>query len=172
MPTKICTRCNFTLALSMFSTAPTCKDGHRNYCKSCQKKTKDAWRALHKEHHNEKGREWRKNNPEKAKEFKTNWIIKNPDYMKTYHREYRRANKLLTNINTSMRRKRVRQATPIWADKETIKDFYMEAQYFNLQVDHIVPLIHEAVCGLHVPDNMQLLSLSENARKGNRFAII
>ena len=71
-----------------------------------------------------------------------------------------------------MRRKRVRQATPIWADKETIKDFYMEAQYFNLQVDHIVPLIHEAVCGLHVPDNMQLLSLSENARKGNRFAII
>lgn len=36
-------------------------------------------------------------------------------------------------------------------------------------LDHIIPLRHPEVCGLHVPWNLRVVKRETNLKKGNRF---
>lgn len=80
---------------------------------------------------------------------------------KSYTREYRRA---LTNAY----RQRCRNATPFWVDKVLLKQVYANCPH-GYEVDHVVPLKGENVCGLHIPSNLQYLVKSENRSKTNKF---
>jgi hypothetical protein len=68
---------------------------------------------------------------------------------------------------------KLQQATPAWADKLEIAKFYRQARLLTLHsgvqytVDHIYPLKGETVCGLHVHQNLQILTEAENMSKGN-----
>lgn len=72
-------------------------------------------------------------------------------------------------------RKKLRAATPPWADREAIRALYRKAKRLTREtgvkhtVDHIIPLKGETVCGLHVHTNMRVIPHSENMRKGNFF---
>lgn len=57
--------------------------------------------------------------------------------------------------------------TPSWADKAEIAKIYIEARKQMLSVDHIIPLRGKLVSGLHVENNLQIVSKSVNASKGN-----
>lgn len=58
---------------------------------------------------------------------------------------------------------------------DKIRQFYESAKIQSdlhgkpFHVDHIVPLQGKTVSGLHVHDNLQVLSGVENVRKNNRF---
>lgn len=131
----------------------TCKQKWANQKNSDYKKD---WASKNREHLNSVTKKWIKQNPEKRKESSD---------------KYRKAHKDLYAFYSSLRRARKKLATPIWANLEDILDVYKEAAYFGLEVDHIIPLEHPQVCGLHVWDNLQLLSRSENARKSNKFDV-
>jgi hypothetical protein len=60
-------------------------------------------------------------------------------------------------------------ATPPWADLDAIKEFYRNCPK-GYHVDHIAPLKGKNICGLHVLDNLQYLTATENIKKGNRYA--
>jgi hypothetical protein len=66
-------------------------------------------------------------------------------------------------------RSRLRKATPKWADKSAIREFYKNVPA-GYQVDHIIPIRHRFVCGLHLITNLQYLTAKENLSKSNRFS--
>lgn len=69
-----------------------------------------------------------------------------------------------------VKRKMVRlQRIPPWANLKAIEAVYTIAKIAGFEVDHIVPLRGKLVSGLHVHYNLQLLTKTENARKGNRY---
>ena len=67
-----------------------------------------------------------------------------------------------------MRKRRFRQATPLWADKKAIKDFY-DNRPADMQVDHIIPLRGKNISGLHIIYNLQYLPARDNLLKSNKF---
>lgn len=61
------------------------------------------------------------------------------------------------------------QRIPLWADLDAIKRVYLEAQQRGLEVDHIYPLQGALVSGLHVANNLQLLTKAANCSKHNKM---
>lgn len=71
------------------------------------------------------------------------------------------------------RRHAIERATPIWADRDLIAEIYectrklTEESGEQWDVDHLVPLRHPLVCGLHVPANLIPMRRDMNVQKGN-----
>lgn len=91
---------------------------------------------------------------------------------KTYNYQRKRAKKYpeAGRHRTNIRRARKQQACPVWVDKQVLKQIYADCPK-GMHVDHIVPLRHDLVCGLHVPWNLQYLTPTQNAAKSNRFEV-
>jgi len=76
------------------------------------------------------------------------------------------------------RRKKRDKSMPPWADKIAIKEMYIRARQLTAEtgikheVDHIIPSNHELICGLHVENNLQILTETENISKSNSFSIV
>jgi hypothetical protein len=70
-----------------------------------------------------------------------------------------------------VRRHRIIQAQPPWMTTAELAVIYKAARDSGLTVDHIVPLKHPQVCGLHVPWNLELMPLIENITKGSKFDV-
>jgi 5-methylcytosine-specific restriction endonuclease McrA len=92
--------------------------------------------------------------------------------------EYKSRNVDAVRADTSVRKRRHREATPKWVtadEKATMRALYVQARKLTqitgerYVVDHIVPLRSETVCGLHVPWNLRVITQEENLRKSNKL---
>lgn len=88
---------------------------------------------------------------------------------------WRKANMgIWASYNQRYRAKKA-SATPPWANHDDIISVYEAAAWMTassgepFEVDHIVPLTSDRVCGLHCAANLQILSATENRSKGNRY---
>lgn len=123
------------------------------------------WAKAHYPYIRAKKAEYRKRDPLRMRR----WSLENPELKKAMNRRWCQNNRGKVTASTRARQLAKIQATPKWANRYIIGLIYQLAAAFRMQVDHIIPLRHPLVCGLHVEDNLQLLTQSENARKRNSF---
>lgn len=116
---------------------------------------------------------WTDKNPEKIKSYLNSEEMKQK--RKNYAKEFYERNKDYYIAKDANRRAYKMQATTSWG-QDGVRAFYKKAkelEAMNLgvkyHVDHIVPLANDKVCGLHNQFNLQILTASENKRKGNAW---
>ncbi len=79
-------------------------------------------------------------------------------------------NKKIIALHSRMRGKRVKQATPKWVNKKELYKIYQNCLP-GYHIDHIIPITHPLICGLHVPWNLQYLPAIENIKKSNKLEV-
>ena len=153
---KTCKRCLLSKPLSAFRPDPRYRDGAGSWCAECHRVRNSEWARANRAKLTAKGAAWRAANRDKAREINMAYKRRNPDSW---------ANYMATR----------RGAMPAWANEAAMRAIYLRARRLSREtgqpyhVDHIVPLRHQLVCGLHWEGNMQPLRAVINIRKKNHY---
>jgi hypothetical protein len=164
--------------LKVYFTGEPCKNGHLTYrkvvsrnCSLCEKEYKALLYTK---------------NRERIREEQKQYYLENSDHIKAKVKEYKDSNKDLVNERKRLKREIdpaygrhdrtfYKNAECSWANPDLLKLAYktrderqkLEQTLYN--VDHIVPLKHPLVCGLHNEFNLRIITAAENLRKSNKF---
>lgn len=186
---KICTNCNneFSSTLPTLTCSEICKKIRvKEIRKKHYENNKEKILTKNKKYFNKNKKfilkQQYENNKEKRKQYAKEYYHKTKDIRKEHKTEYLKEhyknNKARYIAHDAKRRASKLNATPVWLSKfdhDYIKHIYIQAKELQKldgiprHVDHIIPLQGKTVCGLHVPWNLQILTATENASKGNRI---
>lgn len=92
----------------------------------------------------------------------------NKDKIKAKNKKHYEENKGSYFVRSKLRAKALKHAG-FNHEKAAINRFYKERPE-GYHVDHIIPINHPLVCGLHCIANLQYLTAEENLKKGNSFS--
>lgn len=152
------------------------KEYQRKYLDT-QPESRKATCAKYYENNKDKIAEYRARPEVKARmaESRRKYYLANKEQFYTKAAEYSKENPDWKAAHCAKRRAKKKQAQPSWANEQYINLFYTLAKEeerrigTTVVVDHIIPLQHPDVCGLHCEYNLQLLTQSDNCKKGNSF---
>lgn len=166
---RYCKHCGRSFSPSLFARDNTGRGGLSTRCVLCNSKRSGAYVDA------DKRREFmtkylakpevRKRHNERNMEYYERTKDERADYRKKYRQENRKAMRAWN----AARRQEVRQRT-FPSEKDAIVAFYRNCPD-GYHVDHIVPINHPLVSGLHVIANLQYLPARDNLRKQNRFEV-
>jgi hypothetical protein len=179
---KRCSKCAESKPLDQFNKE---RSKLRAYCKACHSRGVVQWQRDNPEKAKAKHLKWRRANgiaapqpamprdeyAERRRQSRRKWEAANPDKMQQARAQWAEANPERLRAIVRHRQAKKAQRTPAWADREAMVAFYAEAKRLTditgtkHEVDHIVPLNGENVCGLHWEGNLQVLTKAENRRK-------
>lgn len=139
----------------------------------------------------EKNRKWRKANPQLAKDLQRNyraahkkeaskaslqWRLEHPDRFRERISKWQKANGGKVAAYGKKSKLARLQRIPSWAGGVGISMIYQAASIAkitwpenHIHVDHEVPLRGKCVSGLHVRNNLRIISAKENLTKANKF---
>ena len=190
MSTKVCGRCGETKGRGEFSKQTASHDGLQNRCKVCARAAnkawvesnkervqanRKAWYENNKERETARAREWNENNKERMVANQKVWRAANKEHHAALRKSWTQANPDRVNATGAKRRAAKLNRTMPWGCKEEIQALYAEARRLQEKtgvphaVDHILPLQGALVSGLHIPQNLQVLTASENCSKSNNY---
>jgi len=177
MDTRVCRRCSINQSMVAFRPYGTIK-GHRWVCLSCERAAANEWRKRNLENGRAAAKRYASKNAAKVKRRKAENRKKKSAQYAAYARAYYAKNRGALINYYRLRAAALKLAAPAWLTvihRAQIQEMYDIAEARTVQtgtpheVDHIVPLKHPRVCGLHVPWNLQVLTQSANRQKRNNL---
>jgi hypothetical protein len=183
---KRCSTCNSILNISEFYISS--RDGFSSRCKSCNKhytklnkETRATYLSINRESIALQRKAYYEANKEARQEYSRRYYRDNIEAIAKYYQinkdvisernsTYRSRHLSEYSAYAAKRRAVKLKATPVWANLDKIKEIYRNREE-GYHVDHVIPLQHPLVCGLHCEFNLQYLPASENLSKSNKFDI-
>ena len=173
---KQCRRCLAIKNAAEFRDDCRYRDGLSSWCKACHRERNSSWAKENRKRLTAKAATWRELNPETAQQANRKHKRANREELAANHVEWVSANRDKRRVTWAKRRASKIAATPLWANHEAIAAIYKEAVSkhsatgIRLHVDHIIPLQHSLVCGLHCEGNLQILPGPVNESKSNKWS--
>lgn len=189
---KVCKDCGVEKEVSLFYVVKG-KRGKvylHSKCIECFKAYRKRYYTINKRIILTKDREYREDNKEniavRMREYYENnkgiFAVRVKDYYENNKeifairmKEYQKNNRGKCNSLKTARELRKIRATPMWSEKKDIEALYNESARLTREtgiihhVDHVIPVTHPLVQGLHVLANLRILTADKNISRGNRI---
>lgn len=163
---KACTKCRVVKPFEDFAPNKRTKDKLQSWCKSCKYAHDKMKRETDLDYKEARKNYWKS---EKYKATRKAYlateigrrIIKNNRVKQKQDIARRRNYRIFYKLKSQNR-------VPGWVTPKECLPFYQLANSLGGEyvVDHIVPLRSNLVCGLHTPENLQVITKSQNEEKG------
>lgn len=146
----------------------------KKQCPECFKITQAKYHKKNIEKRHASNSAWYKKNIEKNRALRLAWKKANIEKRYASNSAWKKANPDKVNAIVARRKAKKKQALASWRNDQAIEKIYTEATRLSKEtgvkhhVDHIYPLQSDWLCGLHVENNLQILTAEENIRKNNK----
>lgn len=180
---RICRTCGTKKRITSFAKNSRSREGRLTECKECNKiyriknsKQRAEVEKIRRRRLGVKPKKIFANNEERRvahlKDVRK-YQKKYPERHKIHQVNYHKRNPHVRTYNSTKRRLIEKNQTPQWADINKIKQVYKKARQLTDQtgiqyeVDHYYPLRGKTVCGLHIAENLRILTAKEHQHKLN-----